>query len=308
MRIRSKLAAVRLLCALGLASLSSGAMALTVFTCEPEWAALVGELAPGAKIVSATHARQDPHYIEARPSLIAQLRQADLAVCTGAALEAGWLPLLQERAGNPNVMTGKPGMFFASDQVTLIDKRPEASRADGHVHGEGNPHIHLDPVRLAQVAAALAKRLSEIDPTNSDAYQSRYDTWSTQWRQQMTAWQELAAPLQGKQIIAQHSGFAYLWQWLGIKQVADLEPKPGLPPTPTHLRVLVESAKQLEPIALVQTLYQDSTPIRWLNEQTGVPWLSLPSTVTDDGPTTTLNGLFRTLITDLLNVAQASER
>jgi zinc/manganese transport system substrate-binding protein len=124
-------------------AISAPASAFTVFACEPEWAALTRVLMPGATIHTATHSRQDPHHIEARPALIAQLRSADLAVCTGASLEVGWLPALQQRAGNAKVQDGAQGMFYAASQVELIDAQPGAAGNPfaGDIHAEGNPHV-----------------------------------------------------------------------------------------------------------------------------------------------------------------------
>lgn len=289
-------------------AISPGAMALTIFTCEPEWAALAGELAPDASITSATHARQDPHYIEARPSLIAQLRRADLAICTGAELEAGWLPVLQQRAANNKVQTGQIGMLFVSENVALLNPRDNVTRADGDVHAAGNPHLHMDPTRIARVAKNIADRLQTIDPERARAYQMRYDAWDKQWTQHIERWTAQAVSLRGHSVVAQHTSFAYLWQWLAIEQIADLEPKPGLPPTPAHLASLVAQVKGSNPIAIVQTLYQDKAPLQWLHERTGIAPLSLPSTVTNDGQSASLSGLFDSLISQLVAASAAVKR
>ncbi len=278
------------------------AAALDVFVCEPEWGALVRALAPGAKVTSATHARQDPHYIEARPSLIASLRQADLAVCTGASLEAGWLPMLQRRAANARVRDGREGMFYAADAVQLIHAHEHADRRMGDVHAEGNPHFHLDPYRMLRVAEALAGRLATIDPSRAEEYQQRYQHWGGRWRKHIARWETQAAPLAGRSVAAQHSSFAYLWAWLGITQIADLEPKPGLPPTVAHLRQVLDKVREAPPMAVVQTLYQDPQAGEWLVEQIAAPLLILPSTVTREGPSSDLVGLFDELI-DRLNQA-----
>ena len=281
---------------------AGSAQALSVFTCEPEWAALVRQLAPSAEVRSATHARQDPHHIEARPSLIAQLRKADLAVCTGAALEAGWLPMLQQRAGNARVQAGAPGMLFAAEQVTLIDPRAAGGVFEGDVHAAGNPHLQLDPHRVLQVAAALAKRLEEIDPAGRDGYRARLAAFQTDWRGRITQWERRAAPLRGMKVAAQHTTFAYLWRWLGIEQVADLEPKPGVPPTPGHLQKVLEGVRGAPPKAVVVSAYQDPRGVQWLAQQlgSGVTLLQLPSTVTEEPPTETLAGLFDHVIDRLL--------
>ncbi len=274
----------------------------SVFTCEPEWAALVRVLAPQARITSATHAYQDPHHIEARPALISQLRRAQLAVCTGASLEVGWLPMLQQRAGNAAVQDGRPGMFYAAQAVELIDQLEHVDRSMGDVHAEGNPHFHLDPPRLLQVSAALAERLALLDPAQADAYRSRQQAWAARWQRQMQAWQQRAAPLRGHTVVAQHATHAYLWAWLGMRQVADLEPKPGLPPTVAHLQQVLQQvqAQPARPLAVVQALHHDPQAGRWLSQRTGLPLLNLPATVTDDGPTTSPEGLMDHTLNQLL--------
>ena len=282
---------------------SAQGQGLQVFACEPEWAALVKALAPQAQVTSATHARQDPHHIEARPALIAALRRAQLAVCTGASLEVGWLPMLQQRAGNGAVRDGAPGMFYAADQVELIDKRASVGFNEGDVHPEGNPHFQLDPARMAGVAQALARRLAQIDPPQAAAYASRHAAWQADWQQKTAQWQQRAAPLKGQRVVGQHATFAYLWQWLGIQQVADMEPKPGVPPTPSHLQAVLTRVQAAPPVAVVHTLYQDQQPAQWLVRQLGegkTTLLALPSTVTDDGASATLDGWMDSLIAALL--------
>jgi len=285
---------------------SGGAHALTAFTCEPEWAALLQQLAPAVEVRSATHARQDPHHIEARPSLIAQVRRADLAVCTGAGLEEGWLPMLQQRSGNPRIQNGSPGMFYAADQVRLIDPRPPGTPFSGDVHTAGNPHVHLDPRRLLQVAAALSKRLEQIDPGGAEGYRTRFSAFQSDWNSRIAQWERRAAPLRGTRVAAQHTTFAYLWRWLGIEQAGDLEPKPGVAPTPGHLQALLEAARSAPPRAVIVAAYQDPRSAQWLAQQlgAGVPVLQLPATVTEESPARSLVGLYDHLIDTLLGAAR----
>ena len=257
------------------------AHALTVFACEPEWASLTRSLLPEARIHVATHAGQDPHHIEARPSLIAQLRNADLAVCTGAALESGWLPTLQQRAGNPRVQD----VFFAADHASLIDPQPGAIGTPwaGDIHAEGNPHLHTDPRRLLEVLPALSARLSLIAPEEKGRIDERRRALELRWRQQIAQWEQRAAALRGREVVAQHATFGYLWQWLGMRQIADLEPRPGMAPTPGHLQRLLEGLRARPPAAVVIASHHDPRPARWLTSQLGpsVPLLVLPATVTD---------------------------
>src|SRR3954467_6277071 len=138
--------------------------ALNVFACTPEWGSLAKELGGDkATVYVATTALQDPHRIEARPSLIARARSADLMVCTGAELEIGWVPLLQTQSGNPKIQPGQPGYFEAASAISLIEKPDRADRSMGDVHAAGNPHLHLDPRNVAAVAAALAARIAGLD-------------------------------------------------------------------------------------------------------------------------------------------------
>ena len=262
------------------------ASAFTVFACEPEWAALTRVLLPTAKLHVATHPGQDPHHIEARPALIAQLRSADLAVCTGASLEAGWLPTLQERAGNARVRD----VFFAADFIKLIDPQPGAIGTPwaGDVHAEGNPHLHLDPRNLLEVAFRLNERLGQEIPAERAAIAQRHAAFEARWRQQIAGWEKLAAPLRGQPVVAQHTSFGYLWHWLGMKQLADLEPKPGMSPSPGHLQRLLEGLRAKPPLLVAIAGFQDPRPGRWLTTQLAsqggakVPLLVLPATVPED--------------------------
>ena len=282
--------------AAALLCLSSAAQAFTVFACEPEWAALTRVLLPSAKLHVATHAGQDPHHIEARPSLIAQLRSSDLAVCTGAGLEAGWLPMLQQRVGRA------VPLFEAADQVALIDAQPGAigSPWAGDVHAEGNPHLHADPRKLLDVAKALAEELQQRQPAEKAAIAQRFAAFDASWRARIQHWELRAAPLKGSTVVGQHSGFGYLWRWLSITQAADLEPKPGMAPTPGHLQRLLTGLKAQPPLAVVVSSYQDPRSARWLSAQIGTPLLVLPATVDEaaaqDGLMRWMDGLVDALL------------
>ena len=261
------------------------ARAFTVFACEPEWAALTLALYPKAQIFSATNHLQDPHHIEARPSLIARLRQADLAICTGAGLEAGWLPVLQSRAGNPKVQDGQPGMFYAAKASALIQSGPSTLNPfSGDVHAEGNPHIHADPHRLRQVARALRDRLVQLRQSDVAEITAAHADFDARLAAKINEWERLAAPLKGKAIVVQHSTFDYLWLWLQISRLADLEPKPGMSPTPGHLERIQQLVKQGSVSAIVIAEHHDRRPAEWLVRQDvkrKLPLLVLPATVTE---------------------------
>lgn len=280
------------------------ASAFTVFACEPEWAALTRVLMPEATVHTATHSRQDPHHIEARPALIAQLRSADLAVCTGASLESGWLPALQQRAGNAKVQDGSQGMFYAASQVELIDAQPGAGGNPfaGDIHAEGNPHVHADPRNLVRISSRLAERLQTLVPAEAQQIRQRQSQFETAWSQRIGDWEKRAAPLRGQMVVAQHSAFGYLWKWLGLKQVADLEPKPGMAPTPGHLQGLLSTLKSQPPLAIVTAGYQDQRAGRWLVSQldSKAPLISLPATVDDERTPDALAQWYEQLINSLM--------
>lgn len=276
---------------------------LNVFACEPEWAALATELG-GDKLqaFSATTAKQDPHRIEPRPSLIAKLRRADLMVCTGAELEAGWAPMLLRQAANPRVQPGQPGHFEAAAQVQRLDVPARVDRAAGDVHAGGNPHVHTDPRRIATIAARLAERLAQIDVANAAHYRARHADFAQRWTQAIAAWEARAAPLRGARIVAHHKDWMYLFDWLGLIAAGTLEPKPGVPPGAVHLAALKSELARLPARALVRTPYQDPRPSEWLAQQTGIPPVVLPYTIGGSERATDLFRLFDDTLDRLLTV------
>ena len=231
------------------------------------------------------------------------MRRADLVVCTGAELEAGWLPQLLRQAGNAKVASG-PGHFMATEQVVTLDKPAKLDRAAGDVHPQGNPHIQMDPRRVLQVAKALSARLAQLDAGNAARYAQRLADFTTRWQAAIKRWEAKAAPLKGKAVIVHHISWAYLNQWLGLQQVGALEPKPGVPPTSGHLSGLVASAKSKHVVAIVSAAYQDQKPARWLAERTDVPVVVLPFTVGGDAQSKDLFGFFDSTIDKLLGAGK----
>ena len=261
------------------------ANALNVFACEPEWGALVKELAGDiAEITVATTAFQDPHKLQARPSLIAAVRRADLLICTGAQLEIGWLPLLLRRSANPHIQVGDPGYFLAADFVRKIEIPKLVDRSQGDIHPQGNPHLHLDPRNIQRIASALAKRLTEIDRSGSSVFESRLNDFQDRWSAAMLRWEEESADLAGLRLVSHHRSFSYLAAWLDLDIVATLEPKPGIPPSGAHLARLLEQLTPNPPAGVIRTPYSNEKPSAWLSERLGIAELQLPYTIggTDD--------------------------
>lgn len=278
---------------------------LNIFACEPEWAALATEIGgDNVTAYSATTALQDPHYIQARPSLIARVRKADLVICSGAQLEIGWLPILLKKANNRKVMPSSPGYFEASSYVQRHGATANVDRAQGDIHPFGNPHVQTDPHNIALIAAALTRTMTQIDPASGAAYQARLTDFSARWSEAIKNWEEKAAPLKGKRTITHHKSWVYLQRWLGLAEVANLEAVPGLPPTASHLSRLVERFEDGAADFIVRSPYQDARASNWLTERTGIPAVELPLTVGGNAAATDLFSLFDDIIDRLLQASQ----
>jgi zinc/manganese transport system substrate-binding protein len=277
---------------------------LQVFSCEPEWGSLLNELA-GDKIDVdvGTSALQDVHVIEAKPSLIAKVRRADLVVCSGADLEIGWLPQLVRQSGNPKIASGA-GSFMAADQISTLEKPSQLDRANGDVHPGGNPHFQMDPHRVLAIAKALAARLAQLDAPNAAFYQQRLADFSARWTAAIERWQTKAAPLKGRNVVVHHNSWIYLTTWLGMHEIGSLEPKPGVPPTSAHLASLIDTTKSQNTLAIIRAAYQDPKPADWLAERTGVPAITLPLTVGGDAQSKDLFGLYDSTIDKLLGAVK----
>ncbi|PCI60203.1 MAG: zinc ABC transporter substrate-binding protein [Gammaproteobacteria bacterium] len=253
---------------------------INVFTCEPEWQALAQELG-GDKVTtfSATTGMQDPHQVQARPSLISKMRNADLLVCSGAGLEVGWLPVLLRRASNAKIAINKPGYFFAANHVKLLGVPKVIDRSQGDVHAAGNPHVQTNPKNIALVAKALVKRMKTIDPNNASYYQNQTDNFLQRWKQALRKWKKQIRPLKGTRIIVQHASWDYLMDFAKFEQVATIEEKPGIPPTTGHLSDLVKQFKTNPADIIIHAGYQDERASKWLSKRSGIPVVTLPFTL-----------------------------
>ena len=278
-----------------------------VFACEPEWAAVTEEI--GGDLVeayAATTPFQDPHYIQARPSLIARVRQADLVVCSGAQLEIGWLPALLQKANNPKVMPGARGYLEASSLVLRLDATGKVDRAQGDIHPLGNPHIQTDPRNILAVARGIAALLSEIDKDKTDTYEGILESFIIKWTAAIERWERRAKPLEGMRIITHHKSWVYLERWLQLEEVANLEAIPGLPPTATHLSRLTGRFADGGADVIIRSPYQDAKASEWLSERTGIPQVVMPLTVGGTEGATDLYAWFDDIIERLLEAADGA--
>jgi zinc/manganese transport system substrate-binding protein len=254
--------------------------AVNILATVPEWGALAEEIG-GARVTVfvATSALQDPHHIEARPSLIARARAAHLLVATGADLEIGWLPLLLRESGNARILPGQAGHLEAASAVLLRDVPRVVDRSMGDVHPAGDPHFHLDPRNILPVAQALAARLIQIDPAGAEIYRGNLERFQERWQAALRRWEEEGRRLKGVRVLQIHRSFNYLAHWLGLETVGELEPKPGIEPSSGHLRRIVAGQKAAPAALILRAAYQNDAAGRWVSEQTGIPLVTLPYTV-----------------------------
>ena len=296
---------MRMLCFFLMLAPFSAMAALNIFACTPEWGSLAKELGGDkASVYVATTALQDPHKIEARPSLIARARNADLIVCTGAELEIGWLPLVQSQSGNAKIQAGRPGYFEASSVATMIEKPERFDRSMGDVHPLGNPHIHLDPANIAKVAAALGERMSALDAPERAYYAERTSAFVARWKEATVRWEREAAPLKGLALVVYHRDLSYLVRWLGMREVGSLEPKPGLPPSTAHLSELLARLGRDPAKAVARSAYNDPRAAEWVAERAKIRLVVVPFTVGGSDRAKDLFGLYDDTIAKLLEGAR----
>ncbi|TLY55618.1 MAG: zinc ABC transporter substrate-binding protein [Gammaproteobacteria bacterium] len=296
---------IRTLLALATVSLCAGALpaqaALRVLATTPDWAALVTELGGDrVNVYTATSAFQDVHRVDAKPSLVARARTADLVVATGADLEIGWMPVLLQDSGNTRIQPGNPGYFEAAPLVHLLEVPSAVDRSMGDIHPLGNPHVTLDPHSIAIIAKALAARLVLIDSANAAYYAARGEDFSKRWQQATVGWEARAAPLKGVGVVVIHRDQAYLCNWLGMKELASIEPKPGVPPSAGYLAELVTKLAATPPKMILRNAYNDPRAAEWLAERIHAPVVLLPYSVGGTPEAKDLFSLFDDTVNRLL--------
>jgi zinc/manganese transport system substrate-binding protein len=282
------------------AAIASPAVAkpLNVFACEPEWGALATEIGGDkVNVYTATSGAQDPHQIQARPSLIAKARSADVAVCTGAELEIGWLPMIAQQSGNAKIAAGGSGLFNATSAVALLEAPARLDRADGDVHAAGNPHIQTDPHMMIPVSRAMAQKFAALDPANAQVYATRQADFEKRWTTALAGWNAKAAPLKGVSVAVQHHSWPYLENWLGLIEVTPLEPKPGVPPSSGYLAQVLQKLQATPVKFVIRAAYEDDRPSKFISDKAKIPAVVLPFTI---GGTDGAKDLF-SLYDDTLN-------
>ena len=288
-----------------LAGLPVFAAPLNVFATVPEWGALAREIGGDkVNVFVATHGLQDPHRIDAKPSLIARVRNADLVVATGADLESGWLPVVLRESGNARVRLGAPGHFEAARLVAMLEVPTRLDRADGDVHAEGNPHVQTDPRNILKVGEALAARMAQLDAANAASYRANFQAFAARWQANIARWEKAAAPLRGLPVAVQHKSLSYLVAWLGLREVATLEPRPGVEASAGHLADLLQRARAQSPRMVLRAAYESPRAAEWYAREARVPLVVLPFTVGGSDAARDLASLFDDTLARLVQSAK----
>jgi len=292
---------IRLLALAVIAGTLPAHAALKVLATTPDWGALTQELGgEHVNVYVATTALQDVHRVEAKPSLVARARSADLVVATGAELEVGWLPVLIQESGNSRIQPGTAGYFEAASALRLLEVPSKLDRSLGDIHPLGNPHVQLDPHNIAIVAHALTAKLSALEPAQAAYYAARGKDFDARWSEAIQRWETKAAPLKGVSVVIMHRDQAYLCHWLGLNEVASIEPKPGVPPTASYLGQLVTKLAGTPPKLIMLNAYNDAKPASWLSERVHAPAVVLPFSVGGSPEAKDLFGLFDDTLNKLL--------
>ena len=220
---------------------------------------------------------QDPHNVEAKPSMILAARKADIIMYNGLDLEIGYLPLIIESSRNSKLMPGKPGNFDCSRFVKVIERPLAVDRSMGDVHPLGNPHYHFSPSNILRIAGGMTDRLAEMDGANAAFYRANLKNFTEQLKMKQKQWN--SAPLRGKKFVAYHKLFEYLAAEYGFQMIGYLEPKPGIPPSAAHIEDLLETIKRDRPYGILTTEHYGKKESESVSMRSGVKVIILPSDV-----------------------------
>ncbi len=251
---------------------------LQIVATVPALAAIAKEVG-GAQVSVESLAlpTQDPHFVDAKPSLALSLSKADMLIAVGLGLETGWLPTLQVGSRNVKVMLGASGYIEASSFVTLLEPPENVDRSHGDVHPGGNPHFWYDPRAVAGVARGISARMVALDPSQKAQYEKNLAAFLGKLDGQRKLWEPRIAKRKGAPVIGYHKSWSYLAQWAGLEQVAFLEPKPGIPPNPGHVARVLAIAKQRSVKLILQESYYPDATAKLVAEKAGAAVLFIPS-------------------------------
>ena len=280
---------------------SPAAAQLKVVTSTSDLADIASEV--GGNKVTVRHigeGYQDPHFIEAKPSFVLQLRNADVWAFVGLDLEVGWMPLLLDGARNPKVRPGGSGYVDVSRAIPLLDvPRGAVDRSQGDVHARGNPHYWLDPENGRRIARLFRMKFTELDPKNAAAYDANTKAFEAKLAAAERAWQPELAAIRGKPVVAWHTSWRYLANYTKMNIVGFMEPKPGVPPSPSHLAGLIATIKRTGAKVIIMEPFYSRKTADFVASKTGIKVLLLPPSVGGEKGITNYVQLLRTDIAKL---------
>jgi zinc/manganese transport system substrate-binding protein len=263
---------------IGIAGAGASARAqIRVVATTPDLASVAKEIGGDkVSVVALAKPTEDPHYVDAKPSHIVTLNRADALIEGGAELELGWLPPLLENSRNSRISAGAPGRIVASDGVKMLEIPTSFDRSKGDVHSLGNPHFMIDPVTVKIIARNIASHFAQIDPKNAATYNGNLSRFNTKLDAKYTAWQKQLAPFRGARIVTYHKDFVYLADRFGLTIVDELEPKPGIAPSPAHLAQVIGKMKTTNAKVILVQPFQNRKTAETVARQTGATVLDVP--------------------------------
>jgi zinc/manganese transport system substrate-binding protein len=268
--------AILALAAIGAVGSSASAQIRVVAT-TPDLASVAKEIGGDrVSVVALAKPTEDPHYVDAKPSHIVTLNRADALIEGGAELELGWLPPLLENSRNSKISAGAPGRIVASEGIRLLEIPTSFDRSKGDVHSLGNPHFMIDPVNVKIIARNIANHFAQIDPKNAATYNGNLGRFNAKLDAKFADWQKQLAPYRGARIVTYHKDFVYLAQRFGLNIVDELEPKPGIAPSPAHLAQVIGKMKAANAKVILVQPFQNRRTAETVARQTGATVLDVP--------------------------------
>ena len=256
---------------------AKAAAQIRVVATTPDLASVAREIGGDkVSVVALAKPTEDPHYVDAKPSHIVTLNRADVLIEGGAELELGWLPPLLENSRNSKISAGAPGRIVASDGVKMLEIPTSFDRSKGDVHSLGNPHFMIDPVTVRIIARNIASHFAQVDPKNAATYNGNLTRFNTRLDAKYAAWQKELAPYRGARIVTYHKDFVYLGDRFGLTIVDELEPKPGIAPSPAHLAQVIGKMKATNANVILVQPFQNRKTAETVARQTGATVLDVP--------------------------------
>jgi len=282
---------------------------IKIVTATSDLAALAQEVGGDhVEVESIAKGYQDPHFVEAKPSYLLKLRQADLLVVVGLQLEIGWLPPLITQSGNSRIQVGGPGYLDASQFAEILEKPTgEVTRAQGDVHPYGNPHYWLDPENGRRVAKGIADKLAELRSSDAAYFNQNFESFSQRLTDASKKWLAEMEPYRGRKVITYHRSWPNFLKYFGLVTMGEIEPRPGIPPTPSHTLDLINIVKREHvSVILVEPYFDPKTP-QSIARETGAQVVIMPPSVGGEKEITDYFKLFDYDLNLLIKAFQAAK-